>query len=194
MYTLNNAGADTHETPGIYDAARAKEHSYSDPRFIWRIDMKAFLVILLGITFFVSFDQAQEPLAAAQAHKNAPPSGEIVLASRLEQIAGAWYAFPVGTAVRFNDDGSADFGLNAAGEAIGYEARVWFEGQQLFIAFTNFDGESEVCGTKVGSYVVQLLEDGSITFRSIADACHFRSDILSGHSDLGSELRFHPVQ
>lgn len=156
--------------------------------------MKALLILLLGATFFATVSQAQEPLAIAPTRESAQPSDNIIFASSLEQIAGAWYAFPVGTAVRFNDDGTADFGLNMAGEAIGYSARTWFEGRQLFIAFTNFDGESEGCGTAAGSYTVQLFEDGSMTFSSVADTCRIRSDILGGQPDLGFEPRFHPVQ
>lgn len=156
--------------------------------------MKAILILLLGATFFVSVSQASESPVAVQTFEGAQPNDDAVFANSLEQIAGAWYAFPVGTAIRFNDDGTADFGLDMAGKVVGYSARTWFEGRQLFIAFTNFDGESEGCGTDIGRYTVQLLENSSIAFESIGDTCRFRSNMLGGHPATDSELRFQPAQ
>jgi hypothetical protein len=156
--------------------------------------MKAILILLLVAAFFISIGQSHEPVAAGQVYQSVRSHDDVVFANSIEQIAGTWYAFPVGLAIRFNNGGTADFGLDAAGRAIGYSARIWFEGQRVFIVFTDFDGDGEDCETAVGSYTVQLLEDGAIAFRPIEDPCRFRLDILGGDPDLGFEQPFQPFK
>jgi hypothetical protein len=106
---------------------------------------------------------------------------------------GAWYSFPGGLMIRFNSDGSADFGVDTDGTPIGYQAHTWFEGDKLSIRFSNYDGAMESCRDATGVYQVQQLKGGNIRFVTIDDACQFRSDALSGHKDLGFELVFHYV-
>lgn len=171
--------------------------------------MKRILICLASAALFVLVGHVLNSGAAAEAleagasetkvsegsiPKSQAPYQGIRLAGRDEAIAGTWYSYPVGTMVRFNGDGTADFGLDTSGRAIGYHARTWFEGERLFIAFTNYDGESDGCETAVGGYEVQFLEHNGVAFRPISDACRFRLDVLSGHPELGFDLVFHPVQ
>lgn len=156
--------------------------------------MKGILILLIGMALFVSVGQAQESPVAAPAIEAPGLLHDVAIASSSEAIAGTWYSFPVGIMIRFHEDGLADFGLDTAGNPIGDSAKTWFEGQQLFISFTGYDGENESCETAVGVYEVQMLEKGGISFKTVADDCRFRSDVLSGTPELGFQLVFHPVE
>ena len=115
-------------------------------------------------------------------------------ATTIEDITGQWYGFPAGLLLQFSDDGSAHFGLDWNGTAIGYEARIWFTGQGLSIQFANYDGQIKPCYSAVGLYNVHLLEDDTIRFVPVYDDCQFRMDILAGSADAGYGLIYHREQ
>lgn len=149
--------------------------------------MKGFVISLMSAAVLI--------LAGWQTvgHSAAPkpqfkPEPEIIT-----DFEGAWYNFPGGLMIRFNGDGSADFGVDTDGTPIGYQAQTWFEGDNLSIRFLDYDGAMDSCRDATGVYQVQQLDGGNIRFVTIDDACQFRSDALSGHKDLGFELVFHSV-
>jgi hypothetical protein len=125
---------------------------------------------------------------------SAEPYAGPVIAGTVREIAGTWYRFPVGMLLQFNDDGSAIFGLDWDGTAVGYEARIWFEDQELSILFTNYDDQDEACASAAGLYTVQINEDGTISFELVHDDCHFRMEILSGSAESSTGLIYHPIQ
>jgi hypothetical protein len=116
-----------------------------------------------------------------------------VQAARLEEIAGKWHRFPVGLLIQFNDDGSAQFGLDWDGSFAGYEATIWFEGQELSVRFTNYDGQDEACASTTGRYTVQLHQGESLSFVAVHDDCLFRMDSLSGRGEEELGLMYHRV-
>lgn len=111
----------------------------------------------------------------------------------LQEIQGAWYAFPAGLAIRFNEDGSGLFGSVGDDDRTGISVETHFEDDLLQIWFADYQGESEDCQTATGVYTVQRLDGGNIRFSPIQDDCQFRLDALNGRADLGFELTFHPV-
>ena len=115
-------------------------------------------------------------------------------ATAIEDITGRWYGFTVGLLFQFSDDGSAHFGLDWDGTAVGEEARIWFTGQGLSIQFANYAGQIKPCSSAVGLYNVQLLEGDTIRFVPVQDDCQFRMDILAGSADAGYGLIYHRVQ
>ncbi len=153
--------------------------------------MKGFIVILTGLAALLLGGWSV-------AGQQVSPSTELRLepgqATMVEEIAGTWHAFPVGLVLQFNDDGSAQFGLDWDGTAIGNEAEIEFEGQELSIRFTNYDGQNEACASSAGLYTVQLHQSGNISFEPVQDDCQFRMDILSGTPEAGFRLMYHPVQ
>jgi hypothetical protein len=76
-----------------------------------------------------------------------------------------------------NDDGSPLFGLDWDGTAVGYKTRIWIEGQELSVLFTNYDGQDTACASAAGLYAEQLNESGTIGFALVQDDCHFRAEI-----------------
>ena len=113
--------------------------------------------------------------------------------SRLQELQGAWYAFPAGLAIQFNQDGSGLFGSAGGDDMTGIALKTRFEGELLQISFAGYQGESEECQTATGVYSVQRLAGGNIHFSPVQDDCKFRLDALNGAADLGFELTFHPL-
>ena len=116
------------------------------------------------------------------------------MAHDAKDIAGTWHAFPSGLVIRFNADGTATFGLDANGEPIGYAADTWFQEEQLFIEFTDYDGEIGECAKAKGVYQVNLFPNGGLRFVTVRDECQLRVDVLGGRTRPGAELIFHPVE
>ena len=111
----------------------------------------------------------------------------------LQELQGAWYAFPAGLAIEFNQDGSGLFG-SVSGDGTGgisFDSR--FEGDRLLIWFDDYQGESHECQTATGIYTLQGLEGGNIRFSPEHDDCQFRIDALNGQASLGFELTFHAL-
>jgi len=154
--------------------------------------MKILLLALLGI-FALLFGGSN--LVDGSVSENISELDiDAVLASALEDISGSWYGFPAGLKIQFADDGSAQFGLDWDGTAIGYAARVWFEGQELSIQFTNYDGQEDACAFAIGQYGVHVHANGAIGFIPIDDDCHIRAEILGGSAEFNPDLIYHPVQ
>lgn len=114
-------------------------------------------------------------------------------ATSSEDIAGMWFSLPSGLVLRFNDDGSAQFGVDSDGTTLGYDAQTWFEGTRLFIRFVASDGLSEACAAATGTYEVQLLDSGNLSFVHAQDECQLRVDALQGASDMELGLEYSPV-
>jgi hypothetical protein len=152
--------------------------------------MKALVMFVIGTVLSISLGEQ-----AVMSGLGITASGEnYALATTGEEIAGSWYSFPAGTQIRFNDNGRVDFGVSATGEAFGYTADTWSEGERLFISFAGYDAEGDACQTAVGVYEVQRLDNGTIRFAPQQDACQWRANILNGHPDLGFDLVFHAVE
>ena len=111
----------------------------------------------------------------------------------VQELQGAWYAFPAGLAIQFNQDGSGTFGSVGDDDMTGIALKTRFEGELLQISFAGYQGESEECKTVSGVYSVQRLADGNIRFSPVQDACQFRLDALNGAADLGFGLTFHAL-
>ena len=99
-----------------------------------------------------------------------------------------------GNVIQFDEDGSARFGSDWDGTAIGLEAQIEFEYQEISIWFQNYDGLDEACTNAVGRYSVQFHQGGNISFDPIQDDCQFRMDVLSGPKEAGFRLMYHPVK
>jgi hypothetical protein len=69
------------------------------------------------------------------ADKQASPPTELYPEARLaqgtEEITGRWHTFPHTLLLQFNEDGSAQFDLDWDGKPIGYQAMIYFEGQDI---------------------------------------------------------------
>ena len=156
--------------------------------------MKGFIVglIILAALFLGGWQldsgRTEEPTESYQKLQSEP-----VQAGRVEEIAGKWYGFPMALLLQFNDDGSAQFGLDLDGTAIGYEAMIWFEDQELFVQFTNYDGHIEACASSIGRYTVQLHQGESISFTAVHDDCLFRMENLSGRGEEEFGLMYHRI-
>jgi hypothetical protein len=152
--------------------------------------MKTGLIFLVSIAILASVGWqgvvSQEVTAAAEQK----PS----LTSAIGGLRGTWYAFPGGLMIRFNANGTADFGLDIDGKAVGFSANTWLEDTRLHITFTDYDGENEGCRSATGIYEVQSLDNNYLKFKVVHDDCQLRSNVLSGNADLGSELLYHPVR
>jgi hypothetical protein len=152
--------------------------------------MKSILIWLTSVMVFATlgWQVVDEPAAVKM---NSQP--DVVMGSSADQIAGTWHSFPNGLLIRFNRDGTADFGVDTDGKAIGYSANTWVKGDQLFITFSDYDGDNADCVGATGIYQTQQQRGGSLRFVLVEDACQFRATALSGRAELGSELLFHPV-
>lgn len=153
--------------------------------------MKGFVVLLMSAAILIlagwqTVGHSAAPEQQLQPDLQLQPEPTIIT-----DIEGVWYSFPVGLVVQVSGDGSADFGVDTDGTPTGYQAETWFEDDKLFIQFSNYDGEVDLCRTATGIYQVQQLGDGIIRFVTIDDPCQFRVDALSGRADLGFELAFH---
>ena len=157
--------------------------------------MKSFIMGLIGVTvmIFGGWNMFQGQPAAQTSRQYLPPEIEPIQATTVNKLIGTWHAFPVGLILRFNDDGSAQFGLDNDGTASGYEATVRFESQLLSIQFTNYDGQNEACHKQAGLYTVQLHPGGQISFEPVHDNCLFRLENLRGSEEGSFRLMFHQV-
>ena len=157
--------------------------------------MKGFIIGLIILAALIlggwhlDGERIKEPTGSYQESRSKP-----VQADRLEQIAGQWYRFPVGLLLQFNDDGSAQFGLDWDGSFAGTEAMIWFVGQEMSVRFTNYDGQDEACASTIGRYTVLLHQGESISFAAVHDDCLFRMDSLSGRGEEEFGLMYHRVQ
>jgi hypothetical protein len=151
--------------------------------------MKTGLIFLFGVAILASLGWKVGDSEAVATERHERPS----LAGDTGVLNGTWYAFPGGLMIRFNANGTADFGLDADGGSVGFEADTWIEDTRLHITFIDYDGENEECRSATGIYEVQWLENNYLKFKVVHDDCQFRSNVLSGNAVLGSELLFHPV-
>lgn len=153
--------------------------------------MKGFVISLMSAAVLILAGWQATGQSASPERQPQPEMGLKLEPEIVTVVEGAWYSFPGGLVVRFNDDGSADFGVDADGTPYGYRAETWFEGDNLSIRFLDYDGIIDLCREATGVYQVQQLDEGVIRFVTVEDDCQFRSDALSGHADLGFELAFH---
>ncbi len=153
--------------------------------------MKVILISLIGLAALLlgGWNAAGQP--AAQTPEVVTTSRQVV---SVQEIAGTWHGFPIGILLQFIDDGTAHFGLDLEGTKIGYEGRMWFEGQKLSIMFTDYDDQINGCSTSVGQYSVELHTGGAIRFEPIHDDCQFRLQILGGAAGTDFKMMHHPVQ
>jgi hypothetical protein len=159
------------------------------------IIMKGFIIgLIILATLILGGWQVEAGLAEKPSESYQEFQSEPVQAGRLEEITGRWHAFPVGLLVQFNEDGSAQFGLDWDGTSMGDEAIIWFEGQALSVQFTDYEGQDEACASAIGRYTVQLYQGESISFTAVHDDCQFRMDILSGRGEEELGLMYHSVQ
>lgn len=157
--------------------------------------MKALVIGLIGFTMMLFGGWnvlSAERTPPVKLHTQQDLVVEYV--STINELTGTWHAFPGGLVIRFNDDGSAQFGLDTGGTVLGYDAVAKFENQLLSIQFTNYDGQNKGCHRQVGLYSVQSHQGGYISFAPIVDDCIFRLESLSGPAETGVGMMFHPLQ
>ena len=153
--------------------------------------MKSILVSLVSVCT-VALVGWQMTGWAPESPDTAGPAPELATSS--EDIAGMWFSLPSGLVLQFNDDGTAQFGVDSDGTTLGYEAQTWFEGTRLFIKFVAYDGVSEACATATGTYEVQLLDSGNLRFVRAQDECQLRVDALLGAADAEIALEYSPIE
>lgn len=148
------------------------------------ITLAATVLLILGGWSFTD-RPAIEPIEAFQ---------EPIGASSIEQVAGRWFAFPAGLLIQINPDGSAQFGLDRDGTVLGHQAQMWFEGPELSVRYTDYEGQDAACAKQTGHYTVDTYESGNITFIPVEDDCRSRMESLSGAAETGFRVNYHPVQ
>ena len=155
--------------------------------------MKSFIIGMIGVMIMLL--GGLEVFGRQRTQPVLPPRPEPILeqASTIDELTGTWYAFPVGLLLQFNNDESAQFGLNTDGTTLGYDAIISFEGELLSIRFTNYDGENAPCHEQAGLYTVQLHQGGQISFDPARDDCLFRLESLSGSAEADFRLIFHQL-
>lgn len=152
--------------------------------------MKNILVSLMSVGTMALAGWQMTGWAATSPNTAAPVSE---FAASSQDIAGRWFSLPGGLMLQFNDDGSAQFGIDSDGTTLGYEAQTWFEGTHLFIKFIANVGLSDACANATGSYEVQLLDSGNLKFVDAQDKCQLRRDALQGAPDTQLPLEYSPV-
>jgi len=117
------------------------------------------------------------------------------LASSAEDIVGTWVA-PEGiaSAYKFDEDGTWRESLSLARLDEPYaQGEFWFEDMQFFIKYTE-GFVLRTCGELAGSYDIELLDTGNISFTVVEDECQGRVDGLQagGVAD-GGQIEWAPV-
>jgi len=106
------------------------------------------------------------------------------LASNAEDIIGTFTSTGGATHARFDEDGTFRLGpslmLVTNEPPIIPPGEYWFEGDQLHLKPAN----DPICDDITGVYEVWPLDNGSLNFIAIDDACEHRQNVMQGVIDL----------
>jgi hypothetical protein len=108
------------------------------------------------------------PVGQVAAEVGGEPAAEPTPVTRADDIAGTWTRSLLPVERQFNSDGTLTWEDTVTGE-------FWFEAGQFFIA-----DDVPACEGTVGSYEVELLASGGLTFFAIEDECIPRRADLEG--------------
>ena len=156
--------------------------------------MKGLMIGLIGFSLLlVGWWDTYTPGSTEPVYPQAGQETMTESVSAIAELTGTWHAFPNGLVLRFNDDGSTQFGLDTDGVTLGYEAKITVENSILSIQFTTYNAQNDACLGQVGRYAVQSHDGGYLSFARIDDDCLFRTELLTGTSAADSSIMFHPL-
>jgi hypothetical protein len=120
-------------------------------------------------------------------------SSEPSLVTAGEDVVGVWRAVHGQAYIEFTEDGTLRtdrFGMYGSLEGEPNRTNeFWVEGSEIFVKELKTHGVAS-CGDTVGTYEIELLADGNLSFGLVEDGCEDRVEMLL----IDEYERFEPEQ